>query len=107
MTNPHDPKNNHVLAALAPATHERIYPQLKLVEIRLGKVLYEPSDVSRHGNFLVDCIVSFLYVTENGASAEISVVGNEGLVGVALFMGGETTPSRADLRSVYFVSSFS
>jgi CRP-like cAMP-binding protein len=65
----------------------------------LGKALYEPGDVLRNVYFPVDCIVSLLYVLENGASAEISVVGNEGLIGVALFMGGETTPSRAVVQS--------
>jgi CRP-like cAMP-binding protein len=65
----------------------------------LGKVLYESGDVLRHVYFPVDCIVSLLYVMENGESAEISVVGNEGLVGIALFMGGETTPSRAIVQS--------
>ena len=61
----------------------------------IGKVLYEPGDALRHVYFPIDCIVSLLYVMEDGASAEISVVGNEGLIGIALFMGGETTPSRA------------
>jgi len=78
---------------------ERLYPYLRLVKMPLGKALYEPGDVLRHVFFPVDCIVSLLYVLENGASAEISVVGNEGLIGVALFMGGETTPSRAIVQS--------
>jgi CRP-like cAMP-binding protein len=65
----------------------------------LGKVLYEPGDLQRHVFFPADCIVSLLYVMENGASAEIAVVGNEGLIGVSLFMGGETTPSRAIVQS--------
>lgn len=65
----------------------------------LGKSLYEPGIVLRHVYFPLDCIVSLLYVMENGESAEISVVGNEGLVGIALFMGGETTPSRAIVQS--------
>jgi len=65
----------------------------------LGKVLYESGDVLRHVYFPIDCIVSLLYVMEDGASAEISVVGNEGLIGIALFMGGETTPSRAIVQS--------
>ena len=99
MAGPHDPQHNHLLAALAPAARERIYPQLQLVEMPLGKVLYEPGDLLRHVYFPVDCIVSLLYVMEDGASAEISVVGNEGLIGIALFMGGETTPSRAVVQS--------
>ena len=65
----------------------------------LGKVLYESGDVQRHVYFPTDSIVSFLYVMENGASAEVSVVGNEGVIGISLFMGGETTPSRAIVQS--------
>jgi CRP-like cAMP-binding protein len=99
MAGPHDPQHNHLLAALSPAARERIYPQLQLVEMPLGKVLYESGDVMRHVYFPTDCIVSLLYVMEDGGSAEISVVGNEGLVGISLFMGGETTPSRAIVQS--------
>jgi CRP-like cAMP-binding protein len=93
------PEHNHLLAALTPEVRDRVFPHLQLVPMPLGKVLYEPGDVLRHVYFPVDCIVSLLYVLENGASAEIAVVGNEGLVGVALFMGGETTPSRALVQS--------
>jgi CRP-like cAMP-binding protein len=96
---PHDPQHNRLLAALSPVARERIYPDLQLVEMPLGKVLYEPGDLLRHVYFPVDCIVSLLYVMESGASAEISVVGNEGLIGIALFMGGDTTPSRAIVQS--------
>jgi len=99
MLGPHDPQHNHLLAALPPAARERIYPQLQLVEMPLGTVLYEPGDLLRHVYFPIDCIVSLLYVMESGASAEISVVGNEGLIGIALFMGGDTTPSRAIVQS--------
>jgi CRP-like cAMP-binding protein len=99
MAGPFDPQHNHLLAALAPHAHERIYPQLQLVGMPLGTVLYEPGDVLRNVYFPVDCIVSLLYVMENGASAEIAVVGNEGLIGISLFMGGETTPSRAVVQS--------
>jgi CRP-like cAMP-binding protein len=93
------PHQNYLLAALSPAERERIYPHLRLVSMTLGKVLYESGDVLRHVYFPTDSIVSLLYVLENGASAEISVVGNEGLIGIALFMGGETTPSRAIVQS--------
>ncbi len=78
---------------------QRILPELELISLPLGKVLYEPGDELRHIYFPTDCIVSLLYVMENGASAEISVVGCEGLVGVALFMGGESTPSRGIVQS--------
>jgi len=93
------PGQNHLLAALPPAEQEQLYAQLQPVEMPLGKVLYESGDTLRHVYFPTDSIVSLLYVMEDGASAEISVVGNEGLVGVALFMGGETTPSRAIVQS--------
>lgn len=81
--------------ALPPAERERLYPHLKLVEMPFGTVLYESGVALRHIYFPVDSIVSLLYVLNSGASAEIAVVGNEGAVGVSLFMGGETTPSRA------------
>jgi CRP-like cAMP-binding protein len=95
----HTPGQNHLLAALSEAERERLYPHLRLVPMPLGQALYESGDVLRHVYFPLDCIVSLLYVLENGASAEISVVGREGLIGVALFMGGETTPSRAIVQS--------
>jgi CRP-like cAMP-binding protein len=99
MPDAHSPEQNHLLAALSPAERERIYPHLQLVTMPLGRVLYESGDPLLHVYFPLDCIVSLLYVMENGASAEISVVGNEGLIGIALFMGGETTPSRAIVQS--------
>jgi CRP-like cAMP-binding protein len=98
-TIPRDPQQNHLLAALSATERERLYPHLQLVPMPLGKVLYESGDVMRHVYFPTDSIISLLYVLEDGASAEISVVGNEGLIGVALFMGGETTPSRAIVQS--------
>jgi CRP-like cAMP-binding protein len=85
--------------ALPPAERERLFPHMKLVEMPFGMVLYESGVVLRHIYFPVDSIVSLLYVLNNGASAEIAVVGNEGAVGVSLFMGGETTPSRAVVQS--------
>jgi CRP-like cAMP-binding protein len=94
-----EPQQNRLLAALAPEARQRIYPQLRLVAMPLGKVLYEPGGVLQCVYFPTDCIVSLLYVFTDGMSAEISVVGNEGLIGVSLFMGGETTPSRALVQS--------
>lgn len=93
------PTQNHLLAALPADVQARIFPLLEPVDLPLGKVLYESGDTMRHVYFPTDSIVSLLYVMEDGASAEISVVGNEGVVGVALFMGGESTPSRAIVQS--------
>jgi CRP-like cAMP-binding protein len=94
-----DPTENHLLAALAPDERERIFPHLQSVDMRLGEVLYESGDTLRHVYFPTDCIVSLLYVLIDGASAEIAVAGNEGLIGISLFMGGETTPNRAIVQS--------
>jgi CRP-like cAMP-binding protein len=99
VTDEHKPQQNHLLAALPAEVQARLFPALELVELPLGKVLYESGDTLRHVYFPTDSIVSLLYVMENGSSAEISVVGNEGLIGVALFMGGESTPSRAIVQS--------
>lgn len=93
------PQQNHLLAALPDDVRQRIFPFLELTSLPLGKVLYESGDTLRHVYFPTDSIVSLLYVMESGASAEISVVGNEGLIGIALFMGGESTPSRAIVQS--------
>jgi len=90
---------NQILEVLPPSERERLLPHLELVPMPLGSVLYESGDTLRHIYFPTDCIVSLLYVLENGASAEIAVVGREGAIGVALFMGGETTPSRAIVQS--------
>ncbi|SDI34333.1 cAMP-binding domain of CRP or a regulatory subunit of cAMP-dependent protein kinases [Pseudomonas flavescens] len=93
------PQQNHLLAALPDEVRRRVFPYLELVTLPLGRVLYEAGDVLRHVYFPIDSIVSLICVMESGASAEIAVVGNEGLVGVALFMGGESTPSRAVVQS--------
>ncbi|PYB70540.1 Crp/Fnr family transcriptional regulator [Pseudomonas sp. LB-090624] len=93
------PLQNHLLAALSAETFSRLEPHLERVSLPLGKALYESGDTLHHVHFPADAIVSLLYVMENGASAEISVVGNEGLVGIAVFMGGESTPSRAIVQS--------
>jgi CRP-like cAMP-binding protein len=93
------PLQNHILKALPQAERERLFPHLKLVALPLGTVLYESGVPLRYLYFPVDCVISLLYVLENGASAEISVVGKEGLVGVSLFIGSETTSSRAIVQS--------
>lgn len=95
----HKPSQNLLLSLLAPEARERIFPHLQLVPLTLGQVLYEPGFKMTNVYFPTDSIVSLLYVMENGASAEISVVGKEGLVGISLFMGGESTPSRAIVQS--------
>ncbi len=94
-----EPQQNRLLAALPPQERARLYPLLQFVPMPLGKVLYESGDVLQHVYFPTDSIVSLLYVLADGESAEISVVGNEGVIGVALFMGGDTTPSRAIVQS--------
>jgi CRP-like cAMP-binding protein len=99
MPNAPSPERNHLLDALPDAVRQRLFPKLERVPLPLGKVLYEPGDAMRYAYFPTDSIVSLLYVLEDGASAEISVVGNEGIVGVALFMGGASTPSRAVVQS--------
>ena len=93
------PTQNHLLAALPPAEFERLAAHLELVPMDLGEALYESGGRLEHVYFPTTSIVSLLYVLENGASAEIAVVGNEGLLGISLFMGGETTPSRAVVQS--------
>jgi CRP-like cAMP-binding protein len=93
------PLRNHLLASLPKRDLDRLAPHLKLVSLSLGKALYESGIALRHVYFPVDSIVSLLYVLADGASAEIAVVGNDGVVGVSLFMGGQTTPSRAVVQS--------
>jgi CRP-like cAMP-binding protein len=95
-------QQNHLLAAFPAHERARLYPHLQLVPMSLGKVLYESGDIQPHVYFPTNCIISLLYVLADGASAEISVVGNEGMIGIALFMGGETTPSRAVVQSEGF-----
>jgi CRP-like cAMP-binding protein len=93
------PQQNHLLGALPAAEARRWWPLLESVELPLGSVLYESGGTLSHVYFPTTAIVSLLYVMENGASAEIAVVGNEGVVGISLFMGGESTPSRAVVQS--------
>src|ERR1700675_4083226 len=91
----HNPNQNHLLAALPAAEFERIAAHLELGPMRLGDILYEPGGQMQHAYFPTTAIVSLHYVMESGASAETAGVGNEGLVGISLFMGGDTTPSSA------------
>jgi CRP-like cAMP-binding protein len=94
-----DPQKNHLLQTLPSADLQRWLPQLEPVTMPLGHVLYESGRTLSHVYFPTSAIVSLLYVMENGASAEIAVVGHEGVVGISLFMGGESTPSRAVVQS--------
>jgi len=93
------PTQNLLLAALPSKDYERLLPQLEFVDLELGHPLYESGGHMRHVYFPVEGIVSLLYVTQGGNSAELAVVGCEGMIGVSLFMGGETTPNRAVVQS--------
>src|SRR5512141_142572 len=95
----HSPRQNHLLSALPATEYDRLAPHLELIQMKLGDVLYEPGVQVRYVYFPTTSIVSLLYVLEDGASAEIAIVGNEGILGISLFMGGETTPSRAVVQS--------
>ena len=99
MPSPHTPKQNHLLAALPAEDIARLQPDLELIPMPLGWALYESGGEMRYLYFPTTSLVSLLYVMENGAPAEIAITGNCGLVGISLFMGGETTPSRAVVQS--------
>ena len=101
MANPsaHSPSQNHLLAALPAAEYERLAPHLEPVQMLLGEILYEPGGQMQHAYFPTTAIVSLHYVMASGASAEAAGVGNEGVVGISLFMGGETTPSSAVVQT--------
>ncbi|MDE1947817.1 MAG: Crp/Fnr family transcriptional regulator [Burkholderiales bacterium] len=99
MSTTPDPRRNLLIQALPESEWLRWQPQLEFVEMPLGQVLYESGRTLSHIYFPVDAIISLLYVMEDGASAEIAVVGGEGVVGISLFMGGESTPSRAVVQS--------
>lgn len=99
MTISHDAQKNQLLASLPDDEWQRWLPQLELIQMPLGQVLYESGVTLKFVYFPTTAIVSLLYVMENGASAEIAVVGHEGIVGISLFMGGESTPSRAVVQS--------
>ena len=93
------PQQNHLLATLSAGVQSGFFPHLELVAMELGQVLYEPGITLQHIYFPTDSIVSLLYVTESGDCGELAVVGNDGLIGIALFMGGESTPRRAVVQS--------
>src|ERR1700732_4478050 len=95
----HSPHQNHLLAALPASDFQRLASHLELVPMKLGEVLYESGGQLRYVYFPTTAILSLLYVMEDGASAEIAIVGNEGILGISLFMGGESTPSRAVVQS--------
>jgi CRP-like cAMP-binding protein len=95
----HRPQQNALIAALSAAECERLANDWELVPLTLGQVLYESGQTMSHAYFPIDCIVSLLYVMKNGESAEIAIVGNEGMIGIALFMGGESTGSRAIVQN--------
>ena len=99
-----DPCHNKLLAALPEEERARVFPDLELVEMPLGDVLYSPDKQIKHVYFPTTAIVSLLHVMESGASAEIAVVGKEGIVGISLFMGGETTSSWATIENRVFPS---
>jgi CRP-like cAMP-binding protein len=98
---PH-PQQNHLLAALSPEVQARLFPHLELVPLPLRALMYESGRAMAHVYFPTDSIVSLQYIMENGASTAILVVGNEGLLGISLFMGGESTPSRSLVQSAGF-----
>ncbi len=99
MPDEHTPRQNRILATLPAADYQRLLPHLELVEMGLGHSVYESGERLQYLYFPIEGIVSLLYVTQNGSSAELAVVGREGMIGVALFMGGETTPNRAVVQS--------
>ena len=99
MLHPDSPRENHLLAALPADEWERLRPKMELWPMALGHVLYESGSKLQHVYFPTTSLISLLYVMEDGASAEIAIVGKEGIVGISLFMGGETTPSRGIVQS--------
>jgi CRP-like cAMP-binding protein len=99
MSSPRNAKQNHLLAALPAADYGRLLPELELIPMPLGWAVYESGGPEAYVYFPTDAIVSLLYVLADGDSTELGVVGNDGMVGIALFMGGETTPSRAVVQS--------
>src|SRR5688572_24073490 len=99
MSSSQTPNQNHLLAALSRTGFERLSPHLHLIPMRLGEMVYEPGGHQLHAFFPTSAMVSLHYVLESGASAESAGVGNEGVVGISLFMGGDTTSSSAVVQS--------
>ncbi len=95
----YNPRYNNLIAALPTDAYGRLFPHFELIPLPLGKVLFEPGEPQHYAYFPTDAIVSLLNVMENGASAEIAVVGNEGLIGVSLFMGADSVTCRAVVQS--------
>jgi CRP-like cAMP-binding protein len=102
VTGEPSPLDNRLLGALPEAAYARLVPDLELIELALGGVIYEPGSQLRHAYFPTTSIVSLLYVMNDGGSAEIAVVGNDGLIGMSLYLGGDTTPSRAVVQNAGF-----
>ena len=102
MPSPHKPTQNHLLASLPEADYDRISSQLELMAMPLGEIIYESGGRPNYVYFPTTSIVSLLYELRNGASAEIAVVGNEGILGISVFMGGDTTPNCAVVKSSGF-----
>jgi hypothetical protein len=99
VVTPHSPRQNHLIDTLPAAEYARLLPDLELIAMPLGWAVYESGGRMGYAYFPTTSIVSLLYVMENGASGETAIIGNEGLVGISLFMGGDTTPSRAVVQS--------
>ncbi|WP_290649751.1 Crp/Fnr family transcriptional regulator [Aquisalimonas sp.] len=99
MSVAHFPEQNELFQVLPEEAKARLFPHLELVDMPLSLAVYESGDTLKHVYFPTNCIISLLYVMENGSSAEIAIVGNEGMVGISLFMGGETTPNRGVVQS--------
>jgi CRP-like cAMP-binding protein len=99
MASSHDPKQNHLLAALRAADYARLLPDLEFTQLPLGLVVYEAGVSMDYVYFPTTCVISLLYVMENGDSAEIAIIGNDGLVGVSVFMGGDSMSSRAVVQN--------
>src|SRR4051812_20662147 len=99
MSTTNDPNQNHLLGALLETEYARLAPHLELIPMLLGDVLYESGGKLQHVYFPTTSIVSLHYVLESGGSSEMAGVGNEGVLGISLFMGGNTTPSRAVVQT--------